>query len=355
MSIYAGLKDRLPEDNPHASSRQATIILGTNGDPDKNEPLLGIAYQCDFRSEEETGAGDMRDLFTKASPDSFIAQERAKTEAFSDINPSFRREPFLPEGATQADLVYQDDQVVAFAAQTYLYDPEQEIKEGKAFLRSHEAYARGLPRMPMSFYRASRDELRAMAKERGIKGYSKMNRDALATTIHHHDHADLPETNVHPGWFHFGRLLVLPCTDDVFGAVLDRLVDAAKAGTLSVGNGGGLFGSGFSFFDERDLSDDAKAQITANNETYREDMEALRPVAEVVKEAHGFYFLGNPQRRTDGKARYWLNGASQRLPSGRRSQPFGWYTLEELLEEKYVQDAETKEDEDEARAAKKGA
>ena len=108
MSIYAALKDRLPEDNPHTSTRQATIILGTNGDS-KNDPLLGITYQCDFRSEEETGAGDMRDLFTKASPGSFLAQERAKIDAFSDINYSFRRESFLPEGTTQADLVYQDD------------------------------------------------------------------------------------------------------------------------------------------------------------------------------------------------------------------------------------------------------
>ena len=349
MSIYAALKDHLPEDNPRASSRQATIILGENGDPDKNEPLLGIAYQCDFRSEEETGAGDMRDLFTKASPDSFIAQERAKTDAFSDINPSFRRGPFLPEGTTQTDLVYQDDQVVAFAAQTHLYDPEEEIKEGKAFIRSHEAYARGLPRMPRSFYRASRDELRTMAKERGIKGYSKMNRDALATTIHHHDHADLPETNVHPGWFHFGRLLILPRTDDVFGAVLDRLADAAKAGTLSVGDGGGLFGSGFSFFDERDLSDAAKADIARANTEYIEDMETLRPIAETVRDARGYIFLGNPRRDKDGTARYWLNGNTTTLPSGRRHQPFGWYTAQELLDEKYVQDAEIKADEREAR------
>lgn len=348
MGIYATLKDRLPEENPRASTRQATIILGTNGDPEKNDPLLGITYQCDFRSEEETGAGDIRDLFTKASPDSFIAQERAKTDAFSDINPSFRREPFFPKGTTQADLVYQDDQVVAFAATTNIYDLEGEIAEGKTFIRDHEGFARGIPHLPMALWGASRDELRGMAKERGIKGYSKMTRDALATTIHHHDHADLPETNVHPGWFHFGRLLILPRTDDVFGAVLDRLVDAAKAGTLSVGSGGGLFGSGFSFFDERDLSDDAKVDIARGNTEYIEDMEALRPVAEEIKARHGYYFLGNP-RREGGTVRYWLNGASLRLPSGRTRQPFGWYTTQELLDEKYVQDAEVMEDEREAR------
>lgn len=348
MSIYAALKDRLPEDNPHASTRQATIILGTNGDPEKNDPLLGITYQCDFRSEEETGAGAMKDLFTRTSPDSFMAKERARTEAFTDINRPFRRQTFIPEGAKQADFVYQDDRVVAFAASTHIYDPKREIEMGEAYLRESEGFARGIPHVPTALWRASRDELRAMAKERGIKGYSKMKRETLMHTVHEHDHADLPVTNVHPGWFHFGTLLVLPRTDDVFGAVLDRLVDAAKAGTLSVGSGGGLFGSGFSFFDERDLSDDAKVDIARGNTEYIEDMEALRPVAEEIKARHGYYFLGNP-RREGGTVRYWLNGASLRLPSGRTRQPFGWYTTQELLDEKYVQDAEDEEDKREAR------
>lgn len=350
MSIYAKLKDRLPEENPRASSRQATLILGTNGDPEKNDPLLGITYQCDFRSEEETGAGAMKDLFTRASPDSFMAKERARTEAFTDINRPFRRQTFIPEGAKQADFVYQDDRVVAFAASTHIYDPKREIEMGEAYLRESEGFARGIPHVPTALWRASRDELRAMAKERGIKGYSKMKRDTLMHTVHEHDHADLPVTNVHPGWFHFGTLLVLPRTDDVFGAVLDRLVEAAEAGTLSVGNGGGAFGSGFSFFDERDLSDDAKADISRANVAYVEDMEALRPVAKVVKDSLGYFFLGHPRREKD-RTVYWLNGDSTTLPSGRRYQPSGWYTLQELLDEKYIQDAEARLDEREKEKA----
>lgn len=354
MSIYAKLKDRLPEENPRASSRQATLILGTNGDPEKNDPLLGISYQCDFRSEEESGTGAMTHAFTKtADPSSFLAQERAKTKAVDDVNTPFHSGPLIPEGLTQANLVYQDDQVVAFAAQPHIYDPEREINEGKAFIRSNEAYARGLPSMPMAFYRKSRDELAALAKERNIKGRSKMNRDALIEAIHRHDHQDAPETYIHPGWFHFGNLLVLPRSKDVFGEVLDLLVEAAQAGLLSVGGGGmNVFGSGFSFFDERDLSEDAKTEIAQANQAYREDMEALRPVAETVKERHGFYFLGRPQRSTDGETRYWLNGAGLTLPSGRRSQPFGWYTLQELLGGKYVEDAEAKEDENDERKAR---
>lgn len=354
MSIYSRLKDRLPEETPHASSRQATIILGTNGDPEKNDPLLGISYQCDFRSEEETGTGAMTHTFTKtADPSSFLALERAKTKAVDDINIPFRADPYIPEGLTQAQLVYQDDQVVAFAAQPHIYDAEREIKEGKAFIRSHEPFARGLPLVPMSLWRASRDKLLGLAKERSIKGRSKMNRDALIEAIHHHDHQDAPETYIHPGWFHFGNLLVLPRTKDVFGEVLDLLVEAAQAGFLSVGGGGmNVFGSGFSFFDERDLSDDAKTEIAKTNQAYREDIEALRPVAAAVAERHGFYFLGRPQRHSDGEARYWLNGRSIVLPSGRRSQPSGWYTLQDLLDGKYIEDAESREDKNDERKAR---
>ena len=349
MSIYAALKGRFPEDSPHASSTQATITLVPNGESDKNDPLLGITYKCDFRAEEESGAASMTDLFTRtADTSSFLAQQRAKTDAFADIAAPHEKKPHLPQGVTQADLIDQNNDVVAFASTLPLHAVERQIKQAKQFIRSSEPYARGLPSVPRSLWRSSRDELRRMAKERGMKRYSSMKRNDLMYAIHHHDHADLPETHVHPGWFHFGTLLVLPRTDDVFGAVLERLIDATQAGFLSVGNSIG-FGTGFSFFDERDLSAEAKTVIAREHDQYCEDMEALRPVAETVRQKHGYRSITRPRRDEDGVTRYLLDGPTTWLPSGRLSHPFGWYSAQELLDEKYIQDAEVKADEREAR------
>ena len=78
-----------------------------------------------------------------------------------------------------------------------------------------------------------------------------------------------------------------------------------------------------------------------------------KPVAAVVKEGpmknawgSAYYFLGNPSARHGESVHYWLNGTSVRMPNGRSDQPSGWYSLQDLLDEKYMEDARVKSDED---------
>lgn len=72
-------------------------------------------------------------------------------------------------------------------------------------------------------------------------------------------------------------------------------------------------------------------------------MAKLKPVEEALKaKGYRWYFLGSPKNGFKSLAGnkvadpeetyYWLNGSGQ-------PQPFGWYTREELLAEKFVADA----------------
>lgn len=287
MSIYTTVKDRLPEATPVIRPRTATLVAAANGDPQHNDPALGIVYQCDFRCEEESGATEIaRAVLNAADPASFFAREAAR-----------RRDPeagsAVTQGrVTQAQLVHSDKDVVVFSTRPRGAYPH-ELATAKKYLADRTV-------------------------------------------------ADEHEPLLHPGWFHTGRCLVLPRTHDVFGEVLELLVDAARDGSLAVGGGTGGIGAGFSLFDERDISEEKRAQVAAANDERAEDLAALAPAAEAVKAKHGYYALGSP-RRQDGVTRYWLNGSGVALSDGRQAQPFGWYTVEELLAEKYIADMEERE------------
>lgn len=349
MSIYTDFADRLDEEKleRRAGIRRATIILVEN---EGGEPLLGIQYSSDFRSEEETGAGEMTEAFTRAgSADNFFSQEYLLTEDNKGLS----------EGVQQADLVIDTDQLVGFATSNRIYDIRRELASGLGQAQKGEATISGKSELRYQFWNFTVAELKQKAKDRGIKGYSKLNRDGLIQILVDFEHAASQEGTpqeryTQAGGFHNGEVLVFEKLPGLFTEILEKLVEAAKAGQLVVGSGGiGAFGTGFSFFDARDLTEAAKAKITASNVWYREQMELLKPVAAVVKEGPmkgswggAYYFLGNPSQREDGRIEYWLNGYSVRLPNGRNSQPFGWYTLQDLLDEKYMDDLRVKSDED---------
>jgi len=346
MSIYKDFEARLDLEaisRGRARSRTAELALAENPGGD---PILGVQYSCDFRYEEEAGAGQMATLFSQtAQADSFLAQEYILNEGR------------LIEGLPQAHLVLETDELIAFQAQQFVYDAERELEAARKYIDGAERYEDGSFALERKYWNSTVAELKELAKSRGIKGYSKLKRDGLVKLHTDFDLAELqgdsipsePEVSSQPGYFHNGSVLVFRKHDNLFSAVLSKLVEAAKAGYLVVGGGGiGAFGSGFSLFDGRDLTEEAKDQISARNRWYREQMELLKPVAEAVKAGPmgGYYALGRPSPGEGGTVEYWLNGYSMRLPNGRSSQPFGYYSLEDLLAEKYMVDLRAKSDED---------
>lgn len=342
MSIYTDFADRLDEEKfEHPHSRTASLILASN---EGGESLLGIQYACDFRYEEEAGSGNMAEIFTRTgAADNFFSQEYLLKEDNKG----------LLEGTQQIDLVIETDQLVGFVASPHTYDLRRELASGLSQARKGEEWASGKTRLGWKFDRNTVPELKALAKERGLKGYSKLKRDELVRAIVNFDTADAQgeaaERYTQSGGFHNGEVLVFEKLPGLFTEVLEKLIEAAKVGQLVVGSGGGSpFGSGFSFFDARDLTDEAKKKITAYNAWYREQREALKPVAEVVKAGPmgGAYSLGHriiPGE--NGEARYWLNGYSVRMPNGRNEQPSGYYTLQEFLDEEYMEKARVRSDE----------
>ena len=356
MSIYKDFEARLDLgaiSKSYASSRTAELALAENLGGD---PILGIQYSCDFRYEEEAGAGEMARLFTQtANPDTFFAREYLLQEGNQG----------LISHTSQADLVTETDELVALQASHYVHRIPQELEEAATYLDQKQRYLDGRADLTDRYWNSTVAELTALAKDRGLKGYSKLKRDGLVKLNADFDYAekhrdDAPsaaEVTLQPGYFHNGDILVFQKKDTLFSEVLARLVEAARAGHLVVGGGGiGAFGSGFSLFDGRDLTEEAKAQISANNRWYREQMELLKPVAEAVKAGPmgGYYALRRPVLREDGTVEYWLNGYSMRLPNGRNQQPSGWYSLEDLLAEKHLADLRVRSDEDFKRFDQRG-
>lgn len=350
MSIYTAFESHIAaiEAAKRPSSQQAGLILADN--PEGN-PLLGIQYQCGFRYEEEAGAGKMAETFTRAAdPDNFFAQEYLLQE----------KNRGLDSQLNQSDLVIETDELIAFIGNPHVYDVQRELEQGLRSVRDAAGYIDGRSEFRRNYWRMTAAEMKAEAKTRGLKGYSKLKVKELENLLVEDDFAkanagkDPEEVTRQAGWFHFGSVIVFEKREGLFTEVLQKLVEAAKVGQLVVGNGGiGAFGSGFSFFDGRDLTDEAKEQISASNRWYREHMEALKPVAAVVQEGPmksywggAYYFLGKPTLfdSFEGVVKYWLNGQSVKFPNGVSLQPSGYYSLQELLDEKYMEDAAERAD-----------
>ena len=356
MSIYKDFEARLDLEaisKGRASSRTAELALAENLGGD---PILGVQYSCDYRYEEEAGAGTMAELFTRtADTDSFFAQEYLLQDGSKG----------LIEQTTQAELVLETEELIAFQASHYAHRIPEELEAALSYLEKAQRRADGRASFTDSYWHTTAADLKALAKSRGLKGYSKLKRDELVklnadfdfAEKHKDDGPSAVEIISQPGYFHNGDILVFQKRDTLFSEVLSKLVEAARAGYLVVGSGGiDAFGSGFSLFDSRDLTDESMERISANNRWYREQMELLKPVAEIVKAGPmgGYYALGRPTLRENGTVVYWLNGYGVRLPTGKSSQPSGYYSLEDLLAEKHMADLRVRADEDFKRFDERG-
>lgn len=312
--------DRYTDMTVHRNLNCTNIVAVEQPD---GPPIVGISYRCDFAAEQDAGAGDLIKMIARtADPNSLPALLR-KTE---------------PTTRTQADHVEDLGWAVAFHVHP--------IDRGRVPDRAHlsiidqEPHAKGIPSV-WALDRNSMDALREQAKNLGIEKPARKKADLINQIV---DASPNKNPGQHAAWFEYGNTLVVAKRDGAQRLVLEHLLAAAEAGTLTTGQFGvAVFGASLSLFDSRDLTEASVNSILEANDWYDQKMAELEPVKdELHKRGHRWYALGKPNtmKGEDGHpvVKYWLNGHSVSTESGRR-QPFGWYSLDELLSEKWLADA----------------
>lgn len=325
-----------PDVNPHTDTdtddylRPYSREIGITKIVTDEVDVMGLTYHTDFRTEEEHGAVLLRAAFAAASAQGTLQHDLAQLED-------------TPHGKyTQDQLIEVGTDYLALIIEPKNHYHERQISQARSYLTESTPRVR-TNTSRWEYERKTIPELREMARQQKVVIPSRAKKAEMVTTLAAAAPVDRP--TIYPAWLHYGDMLVLPRgTGDRFDQIVDTLISAAHAGTLVVGGiGPAVFTSGVTLFDERDLDQASKEQVIDHKIWYLDRMAELAPIeAELTARGHCFIFLGNPDTRSiDGHAavRYWLNGFS----SGRHEldypQPFGWYTLEELLAEKFVSDA----------------
>ncbi len=303
------------------STAPATFTTAWSDTPD-GDPIAGLVHQTDYRAEEEYGIGDLRKALTGTDPRRFAMTERGRQHAavFSDVNAIVLSSSPLPDG----DLIWG-------APISGLPADYAEAWERRQRTRSEYV----LDRIAGPHERM--DVLRVRARELGIAPLPRRKDDLRAAIAAHPDLASqLPD--IWPAECTYGKTLVLRADgDDLTARVVRKLADAVRAGTLGVGSASGPFHSGTFYYDTRDETPQLIAEREAAFDWHDAQMAALRPVQDELKaKGHSWFFLGKPTKRQDGTVQYWLNGMRS-MPGAKGRQPYGWYTLEELRAEKFVE------------------
>lgn len=314
------------DDHPIPHTREIGITTIITDEVD----VMGLTYTADFRAEEERGSVLLRAAFAAASAPGTLQHDLAQLEGTA--HGKYTQDQLIEVGTDHLALIiepkyhYHDQQIAR--ARRYLLEETPRVRTNTS---------------RWEYERKTVPELREMARRQQVAIPSRAKKAEIITTLAAAAPVDRP--TIYPAWLHHGDMLVLPRgTDDEFGQIVDKLIDAAHAGTLVVGGmGPAVFTSGLTLLDERDLDQASKQRVIDAKIWHLGRMAELAPVeAELTERGHRFMFLGNPDdRNIDGQTavRYWLNGFGSDRHGLDYPQPFGWYTLEELLAEKFVIDA----------------
>lgn len=333
------------------ASRTASAVAQTHPD---GTVVAGVMYVLDFRSEEEYGIGELRKALSGPDPRNVAMVKTATRNVarFADVNAIVVSSRALPtrtfawgEDLTTGQPSAHEQDYAQWYAQSLNWARRDEF----ANKVEHD--------------RLSMSDLRKFAKTLDLPGPLPRSKVALGAAILSSPQYEAAREllDVWPAWFHYGRELVLraePGTGAT-AVVIDALGEAIDAGTLAIGTYSGAFTTGVFLYDARDESDAIRAARAERADWYDARMADLEPVAAKLKSmGHGWYFLGRPSEfaKDEGGVRYWLNGKSGAVAADGtrcRRQPSGWYTLSELLEEKFVHDAAVREASDAQNAARR--
>lgn len=293
----------------HNRSNPRTISLALMETPD-DFPIVGLTYDVDYRSEEESGIFHLAKAINSSDNQKahFIVADNGFT--------------CFTVGTASAKEVQNQ----ALLAAEYHRGALGYVQESAA---SHLKYS-------------TVAEIRAYAQEHNISLTGLTRKDEMLDAVI--ANAAMGSPNIWPAWFQLGNMLIFDAHSGIVADTMSILFDAISKNALGVSNSKMVFASGIGFYDTRDIGPKLAQKRKEEKEAYDAAMAALEPVAEELKaRGHHWYALGNPSTiRTEGaekaEIRYWLNGAGV----GSLGQPFGWYTLDELLAEKFMDDLRNK-------------
>lgn len=308
----------------HTSPR--SFVAAFTETPD-GVPIAGLVYQTNYRAEEESGVSELRKCITGDNPRRFRMTRGARdlVGVFEDANAIVLSAHPLPErvrwGFSECRLGGDDFENYQF-----------HYENARARLQEIDVPAPHL---------ATVASLRQLAEEHGLPKPWPRRKAELHAALCEHLKSRGSHRDRWPGWFHYGSHLVLRAEGDGLAArILRRLRRAAQEGTLGLANGSDSpFATGLFIYDTRDETPGLVANREAAFDWHDARMAELEPVKEELKrKGISWFALGRPtemERDGEKQVRYWLNGMSGRdYP-----QPFGWYTLEELRQLKFISDA----------------
>ena len=307
-TIYARLlqrgytREQLDEVWHERRSALRSIHLTYYQDEFGSDPVVGIAYTGDFRSEEESGIRDLASLLEKGERQDYFC----------------------------AAVTVQGLRCYAVLTNSYL---------GNAFTTSlSEAYRRH--REP---YVDKRDCWRLTVKQmrEALKGLVRplpSGREATERAYLRHVKGQVFSDTESVGEFHNGRALVLATTDALLVEVLEMLFeDTVQANALRLGASSNPFSSGAMFYDERDVSVEELARQAEEQRLYDERLEAASSTIEKLRSAGSLYaikpaYLESAAGRNDEEpgVYYFINFYYPYDSSIEPKSVFGWFTVGEL-------------------------
>ena len=261
-------------------------------------PVVGISYRTDYRYEEEAGVGHLRRALTGINPRQFHSLPNASEyiSYFSDASGLI-----LHTEPVGGQVVKWGDPIITNARWG-------SSLPGSEYARNNSM--RAIIQMGGNYdwiLDARVPELRQRAKELNIKPMPSKADDlrlAIAT-------AESGPQREYPAYFEDGNCLILKADGGVVKAIMDALVDAAKAGTLGIGDGSGPFATGLFLYDARDETIGLRAKIDADFAWYDARMAELQVELDRLSEdGYSWRYFGSPLLHDDGVTTYFVNSLS---------------------------------------------
>lgn len=305
----------LPSYWPGASYDTAVPAFKTQPDGSGKPPVAGLRGPHSLEQ--------LRAALVGKDPRQVRVSKRSlehRVAVFSDVNGIVLSERFLPS----REFAWGDS--LAEEGAYHLADYQQHFKRHLVTVQGGASW---------ELARSSMAELRSMAT-RYEGGQGLRSKKALVDFLVAKGHVTDPE--IWPAYYGAGRLVLRADGPGLAATIIARLREAIDAGTLGVANNYLHLSASLFLFDARDESTALVAERVAHYDWIDARMAELAPVdAELRRRGWSWFALGRPVLGQDGQVTYHLNG--DRSPRTGNVQPFGSYTLDELLAEKFVDDA----------------